>query len=132
MASYSSDLPPLPSPIFILGLVLNWWRTRCNGDAASSGSSLPACRPNGGKKEISRQAELLLSWAIPPSPSPASQLACRGSSAPCWPPSLDCADSQWQSTAELKNPSSYLKASQNDYLREMFASFELRFTSALG
>lgn len=132
MASYSSALPPLPFPILILLLVLNRWRTGRDGDTASSGSHLPVCRQNGGKKQISRQAELCPSWAVPLTPSLAPQLACRGSSAPCWPRSSDCADSQRQSTAELKDPSSYLKASQNDYLREMFASFKFRFKVHLG
>jgi len=40
---------------------------------------------------------------------------------------LDCADSQCQSTAQLKGPSSYLKASQIDYLREFSATFESGF-----
>lgn len=87
---------------------------------------LPADRLEG-KKEISRQAEPCPFWAIPVTPSLASQLACRGSSSPCWPCSLDCSNSQWQSTAELKDASSCLTAPQNDCLREMFTSFEVSF-----
>lgn len=77
------------------------------------------------KKPISWRAELGPSRAVP-------LTLWAGSSAPAWPRSLGCAGSQCQSTAELEGPASYLEASENGYLREMFASFKFRFTSALG
>lgn len=60
MALYSPGLPPLPFPILIL-LLISWWRTRCTGETAPLGPSLPACWQDRGKKEISIQAELCLS-----------------------------------------------------------------------
>lgn len=97
-----------------------------------SGSCPTACRPNGEQKYFQTgRAEPFLASPLTRSLGP--RCLTEGLVLSVRPRSLDHAGSQWQSIAELRDPSCHLTAwFAFGYLREARATFEFRFVSALG